>query len=60
MQTSPLLVQQMLEELSDELPSRWQAQWGIMQKELVERQANQESTPEDDEIFTLHEWLEEC
>ncbi|KAL6914795.1 hypothetical protein FSST1_012555 [Fusarium sambucinum] len=62
-QTPPLLVEQMLEELSEELPSRWQAKWEVMHKELVERRANRKSTPEDDvedEIFTLHEWLEEC
>jgi hypothetical protein len=64
MQTPPLLVEQMLEELSDELPSRWQAQWEVMQKDIAERRAEQQTPPEDsfpeDDIYTLHEWLEEC
>ncbi|UZP43044.1 hypothetical protein NXS19_010860 [Fusarium pseudograminearum] len=42
------LVQQMIEETGDELPTRWQVKWSTMQKDV----------PHDDEKFTLQEWME--
>lgn len=49
MLTPPIIVQQMMEFASDELPSRWQTKWEEMQKNL---------DPEDDNC-TLQTWLEE-
>ncbi|CAF3592419.1 unnamed protein product [Fusarium graminearum] len=42
------LGQQMIEETGDEFPSRWQAKWNAMQKDVSH----------DDERFTLQEWME--
>ncbi|KAH9891394.1 protein kinase-like domain-containing protein [Xylariomycetidae sp. FL2044] len=49
MLTPSILVEQMIETASDELPSRWQAKWRTMQKDA----------PETDEVWSLQEWLEE-
>lgn len=49
MLTPSVLVGQMMELTSDELPSRWQAKWHAMQK----------NTPQKDGGFTLQKWLEE-
>ncbi|KAM4064680.1 kinase [Hirsutella rhossiliensis] len=49
MLTPPILVQQMMEFATDELPSRWQAKWQAMQKYV----------PRGDDSCTLQQWLEE-
>jgi len=49
MLTPSVLVQQMIELTSDELPLRWQAKWHAMQEDM----------PQNDGGFTLQKWLEE-
>ncbi|GAB0136264.1 hypothetical protein EsDP_00004571 [Epichloe bromicola] len=49
MMTPSILIEQMIELTDDELPSRWQAKWQPMQND----------TPQRDENYTLHKWLEE-
>ncbi|GKU06982.1 unnamed protein product [Fusarium langsethiae] len=49
MLTPSVLVEQMIELTSDELPSRWQAKWHAMQEDV----------PQNDGGFTLQKWLEE-
>ncbi|KAF4996624.1 hypothetical protein FGRMN_4370 [Fusarium graminum] len=49
MLTPSVLVEQMIELTSDELPSRWQAKWRAMREDV----------PQIDGDFTLHKWLEE-
>ncbi|KAG5810591.1 hypothetical protein H9Q74_005726 [Fusarium xylarioides] len=49
MLTPPILVEQMIERIDDELPSRWHAKWQAMQ-----------GTPaQPDDGMNLHSWLEE-
>lgn len=50
MLTPPILVEQMIELIDDELPSRWQAKWQAMQGT---------PTQPDDDGMKLHSWLEE-
>lgn len=49
MLTPPVLVQQMMGFATDGLPSRWRDKWQAMQKDL----------PEEDQSYTLPEWLAE-
>jgi hypothetical protein len=49
MSTPSVLVEQMIELTSDELPLRWQAKWRAMQEDM----------PQNDGDFTLQKWLEE-
>lgn len=49
MLTPPLLVDQMIDLTSDELPSRWLAKWNMMQGDA----------PLEDERLTLQQWLED-
>ena len=49
MLTPYVLVEQMIELASDELPSRWQTKWHMMQHDTLQR----------DEGFTLQKWLQE-
>ncbi|KAM0377548.1 hypothetical protein ACHAPY_006716 [Fusarium culmorum] len=59
MQYPRSLVEQMLQEIPDELPIRWQAKWQVMHEELAQDRAMWPEY-EGDEIFTLQEWLDEC
>ncbi|KAF5667158.1 dis1-suppressing kinase [Fusarium heterosporum] len=49
MLTPSVLVEQMIELTSDELPSRWQTKWNAMQEDVPQAYGD----------FTLHKWLEE-
>jgi hypothetical protein len=49
MSTPPILVQQMMELIDDELPSRWQAKWREMERKALY----------DEDIWTLQSWMEE-
>ncbi|KJZ74896.1 hypothetical protein HIM_05805 [Hirsutella minnesotensis 3608] len=49
MLTPPVLVQQMMELATDELPSRWQDKYRVIKQDI----------PRDDESYTLLQWLEE-
>ena len=49
--TPPLLVQQMMEFASDELPPRWQRKWKVMQEGLPR--------DDDEDSYTLQGWLQE-
>ncbi|KAF4483451.1 CMGC SRPK kinase [Fusarium agapanthi] len=49
MLTPSVLVEQMIELTSDELPSRWQAKWHAMQEDVPQKNGG----------FTLQKWLEE-
>ena len=50
--TPKILVGQMRNMASDDLPERWHERWNTMN-------ANDEKTPESD-VYNLQEWLEEC
>ncbi|KAG6236571.1 hypothetical protein E4U47_001131 [Claviceps purpurea] len=47
--TPPVIIGQMIERTSDELPTRWQAKWHAMQQDA----------PQQDGGLTLKKWLEE-
>lgn len=49
MTTSAILVRQVLETVSDDLPDRWQQEWYAMRETLSDRSSNS----------SLQEWLEE-
>ncbi|KAF5645960.1 CMGC SRPK kinase [Fusarium tjaetaba] len=49
MSTPPILVQQMIELIDDELPSRWKVKWREMESEAVY----------DEDNWTLQSWMEE-
>jgi serine/threonine-protein kinase SRPK3 len=49
MLTPPMLVQQMIELMNDELPSRWQGKWQEMKG----------TAAQEDGDWTLQSWLEE-
>ncbi|KAF2628840.1 kinase-like protein [Macroventuria anomochaeta] len=49
MTTPTILVRQMLEMASDELPERWQAKWRVMEA----------ASPGEESVYSLQAWLEE-